>query len=105
MIEDFVLYQRKQNLAYGSINSQVCALELFFSMNDVILNWKKIKKMLPERKKALGDKPYTTEQIRIILKNTSNLKFRAIVSFMASSGVRPQFVEDLRLKHLKFEKR
>ena len=43
MIEDYVLHQRKQNLAYGSINSQVCALELFFSMSDVILNWKKIK--------------------------------------------------------------
>ena len=100
MIEDFVLYQRKQNLAYGSINSQVCALELFFSMSDVILNWKKIKKMLPERKKALGDKPYTTEQIRIILKNTSNLKFRAIVSFMASSGVRAGSFEELRIKDL-----
>ena len=100
MIEDYVLHQRKQNLAYGSINSQVCALELFFSMSDVILNWKKIKKMLPERKKALGDKPYTTEQIRIILKNTSNLKFRAIVSFMASSGVRAGSFEELRIKDL-----
>jgi len=100
MIEDFVLYQRKQNLAYGSINSQVCALELFFSMSDVILNWKKIKKMLPERKKALGDKPYTTEQIRIILKNTSNVKIRAIVSFMASSGVRAGSFEELRIKDL-----
>ena len=57
MIEDYVLHQRKQNLAYGSINSQVCALELFFSISDVILNWKKIKKMLPERKKALGEPP------------------------------------------------
>ena len=46
MIEDYVLHQRKQNLAYGSINSQVCALELFFSMSDVILNWKKIKACL-----------------------------------------------------------
>ena len=101
MIEDYVLHQRKQNLAYGSINSQVCALELFFSMSDVILNWKKIKKMLPERKKALGDKPYTTEQIRIILKNTSNLKFRAIVSFMASSGVRAGSFEEMRIKDLK----
>ena len=100
MIEDYVLHQRKQNLAYGSINSQVCALELFFSMSDVILNWKKIKKMLPERKKALGDKPYTTEQIRIILKNTSNLKFRAIVSFMASSGVRAGSFEEMRIKDL-----
>ena len=101
MIEDYVLHQRKQNLAYGSINSQVCALELFFSMSDVILNWKKIKKMLPERKKALGDKPYTTEQIRVILKNTTNLKFRAIVSFMASSGVRAGSFEEMKIKDLK----
>ena len=56
--------------------------------------------MLPERKKALGDKPYTTEQIRAILKNTTNLKFRAMINFMASSGVRIGSFEEMRIKDL-----
>jgi len=72
----------------------------FFSMNDVTLNWQKIKKMLPEKTKPLGDKPYTTEQIRQVLKNTTNLKFRAMINFMASSGVRIGSFEEMRIKDL-----
>ena len=88
MIEDYTLYCRNQDYSASSMSSKISALDLFFSMSDITLNWKKIKKMLPERKKTLGEKPYTTEQINQILKNTTNLKFRAIVQFMASSGVR-----------------
>ena len=100
MIEDYVLYLRSKNSSYGSVHNVICSLKLFYSMNDIICNWFKINKMKPERKKLRGDKPYTTEQIRIILKNTSNLKFRAIVSFMASSGVRAGSFEELRIKDL-----
>ena len=100
MIEDYVLYQRSHDKSYGLVNGMVCSLSLFFSMNDKTLNWQKIKKMLPERTKPTGDKPYTTEQIRQILKNTTNLKFRAMINFMASSGVRIGSFEEMRMKDL-----
>ena len=100
MVEDYVLYHRSQDKSYGLINGMVCSLSLFFSMNDRTLNWQKIKKMLPERTKPTGDKPYTTEQIRQILKNTTNLKFRAMINFMASSGVRIGSFEEMRMKDL-----
>ena len=105
MIEDYVMYLR-QSKSRSTINNVVCSLELFFSMNDIILNFKKIHKFFPEQKKIRGDKPYTTNQLQDILKCCSkHLGLTAIVHFMASSGVRVGFVEELKIKHVgEFEK-
>ena len=99
-IEDYVMYLRSEDKSYSWINSLICSLKLFFSMNDVILNWTKLKKLLPERKKPIGDKAYTTEQIRQILKNTSNLKYRAMVHLMANAGVRVGSFAEMRIKDI-----
>ncbi|NWK02258.1 site-specific integrase [Marine Group I thaumarchaeote] len=101
MIEDYVLYLRSKNSSYGSIHNVICSLKLFFSMNDIVCNWVKINKMKPERKKLRGDKPYTTEDLRIILKQVSNSPlWNSLIHFMASSGVRDGFSEELRIKDL-----
>ena len=60
--------------------------------------------MLPEKTKPTGDKPYTTDQIRQILTNTTNLKFKAMINFMASSGVRIGSFEEMRLRDLEDHK-
>ena len=99
-IEDYVLYLRNENKSYAWINSLICSLKLFFSMNDVILNWTKLKKLLPERKKSMCDKAYSTEQIRQILKNTSNLKYKAMIHLMSNAGVRVGSFEELRIKDI-----
>ena len=46
------------------------------------------------------DKAYSTEQIRQILKNTSNLKYRAMIHLMANAGVRVGSFEELRVKDI-----
>ena len=99
-IEDYVMFLRSQNKSYSSINGLICSLKLFFSMNDIILNWSKLKKLLPEKKKSTGDKAYTTEQIRQILRNTSNLKHRAMIHLMANAGVRVGSFAEMRIKHI-----
>jgi site-specific recombinase XerD len=99
-IEDYVMYLRSENKSYSWINTLICSLKLFFSMNDVILNWTKLKKLLPERKKPMCDKPYSTEQIRQILKNTSNPKYRAMIHLMSNAGVRVGSFEELRMKDI-----
>ncbi len=81
MIEDFVMYDKSKEKSASYIIGKVCALKLFFSMNDVILNWDKIRKMIPERKKPSGDKAYSTKQIQILLKNTINLEYKALNYF------------------------
>ena len=97
MIEDYAL---SHNSSRGSLKVMLHALKAFYSMNDVILNWHKLFRMLPEQKKTRGDIPYTTEQLRTVLSTFKNPKWRAIIHFIASSGVRVGFVEELKMKHL-----
>jgi len=100
MVEDFVIYHKSRSLSASFIAGKICALKLFFSMNDVILNWNKLNKMLPEKTKPTGDKAYTTEQIQTLLNGTSNLEYRALINFMSASGVRVGSFEELKMNHL-----
>jgi len=100
MIEDYVMYDRSQNKSKSYIASKVASLKLFFSMNDVILNWDKIRKMFPEKTKPTGDKAYSTAQVQVLLKNTVNPEFKALIHFMASSGVRVGCFEEFRIRDI-----
>ena len=101
MTEDYILYLRSRDLSYGSIHNAICSLKLFCSMNDMVCNWTKITKMKPERKKLRGDKPYTTEDLRVILKHVSKSPlWTSLIHFISSSGVREGFSEELRIKDL-----
>lgn len=44
--------------------------------------------LLPPQKKKSGRKAYTTEQVRKILEFTPDLRNKAIIHFVAASGVR-----------------
>jgi site-specific recombinase XerD len=99
MLQDYVLYQKSQGRANGSISGNLSALKLFYEMNDVLgLNWTKLRKMLPEKRKKMGYKPYTTEQIDTLLKTSKNLTYRALIHFMSASGCRVGAFEELRIK-------
>jgi integrase len=101
MTEDYILYLRSRDLSYGSIHNAICSLKLFCSMNDIVCNWIKINKMKPEKKKLRGDKPYTTEDLRIILKYVSKSPlWISLIHFISSSGVREGFSEEIRVKDL-----
>ena len=102
MLEQYTLFLREKEKSPSTIKTFYCALNLFLSMNDVIINWVKIRKMSPEGKKARGDKAYTSEQIKQILKLFSfNLKYTALTHFLSASAVREGFSEELKIKHLK----
>ena len=100
MIEDFIMYDKSKNKSASYIAGKVSALKLFFSMNDVILNWDKIRKMLPEKSKPTGDMAYSTEQIQVLLKNTAYTEYRALIHFLSASGVRVGCFEELKIKDL-----
>jgi site-specific recombinase XerD len=100
MVEDFIMYYRNQNKSASLIAGKVSALKLFFSMNDVILNWDKLRKMLPEKKKLSGNQAYSTKQIQTLLKNTVHHEYKALIHFMSASGVRVGCFEELKMKHL-----
>ncbi len=99
MLQSFVMNDREKGLVAQSINGKLSALRLFFEMNDVIgLNWLKLRKMIPEKRKNAGGKPYTTKQVEILVNSSKTLGYRAIIHFMASSGVRVGAFEELKIK-------
>ena len=100
MIEDYVMYYKSKNKSASLISGKMSALRLFFSMNDVIINWDKIRKMIPEKSKPAGDMPYSTEQVQVLLKNTTNLEYKALIHFLSASGVRVGCFEELKIKDL-----
>ena len=100
MIEDYLLHSRDNGKNYGSLASCLNALRLFFSMNDVIINWVKLKKMLPEKKKASGQVAYTTNQIQTLLKYAKKPKFKALIHLLSASAVRIGAFQYMKIKHI-----
>ena len=101
MIEDFIIYRKNEGCSRSTVRNNLNALQLFFSMNDVVCNWTKLKKMLPEQKKIRGAIPYKTEQIRQMLKIFANSpKWFALLHYLSASGARAGSIVELKIKHL-----
>ena len=62
ILEDYVM-RLKKTVSPNSIPVMFAAIELFFVMNDKNLNFKKIRKMFPQKVKKAGFKAYTTEMV------------------------------------------
>src|SRR5579872_442162 len=67
MVEDYIIHLKGRGLRKSSIDGQISALELFFAMNDKILNFKKIRKMSPTQLKRQGNDSYTSKDIQTML--------------------------------------
>lgn len=102
MILDYVLYlKNEKNLTKTTLNNYLCTLDLFYSMNDIVINKKKIVKLFPESRKISGDLPYTLELSQQALRNLQRKsKFKALFLMMVSSGSRAGFVEYLKFRDI-----
>ena len=99
MVEDYVMFRKSNGRSRTTINSSICSLQLFCETNDIELRWRKIRRLLPPQKKRSGSKAYTTEQVRKVLDFTPNIRNKAIIHFIAASGVRIGALPDLKIKH------
>lgn len=100
MLEDY-LFHLKKTVSPNSIPPKFASIELFFAMNDKVLNFKKIKKMFPEKIKKSGFEAWTTKDIQEMLLVCNTKRQRAIILFLSSTGVRLGVLPDLRMKHIK----
>lgn len=57
----------KEKLSYSTINTRLAAIYLFYEMNDIVLNRKKINRYLGEHVKTIKDRAYTREEIKKII--------------------------------------
>jgi integrase len=88
-----------EKLGPSSCKSYVPAILLFYDMNDVTLNKRKISKTLPHDRKINNDRPYTREEIAKLL-NFCGPRERALILLLASTGMRIGAVPELQLQHL-----
>lgn len=96
---DYLLFMKKQDLSTSYINQNFCALKHFYFMNDVRINKEKIGKFLGESKKKNVDRSYTHEEIKSVL-DIADLRFKVVISVLASTGIRIGPLPSLRLSHL-----
>jgi len=67
--------------------------------NDI--KWKPIEALFPKEVKRTGFRAWTTEQVALMLENTSNLRNKALIHFQASTGARVGIHDHpLLMKHL-----
>jgi integrase len=77
------------------------SLFLFFDMNDITLNKRKINRYLGEHTKTIKDRAYTREEIKKLI-DACDLKYKVIISFMVSKSCRIGAIPILRLSALKY---
>jgi integrase len=82
----------------GTVNNWLKAVRLFLEMNDVVLNWKKIKRMLPTIRRYALDRVPTLEELREIL-DAADIRGKALTLVLVSSGIREGAVPSLRVSH------
>ena len=93
-----------KKLSYNTVSLYVASVSHFYSMNNVILNWKRLSKFKGKRRSVVDDKPYSKEQIRQLL-DFANLRLKCIVLLMCSGGLRRGAIPKLRIRDLqKIEK-
>ncbi len=99
LLEDYVMYL-KNTVSPNSIPIYFAPIELFYIMNDVNLNFKKIRKLFPEKIKKGNERGYTQKDIQAILKNAKTKRHKALVLLFASSGIRLGAIPEIQLHHL-----
>lgn len=106
-VEDYVIYLKKKHergaFRARSFNTYLTPIEHFFVQNDITLNFKKIRKWFPKHEKLTGQDAYSNEDIKKLL-SVASLRWRAIIHFFASTGVRPGAIFDLKMKDLGFDR-
>ena len=71
----------------------------FYDLNDVVLNKKKIYRYLGEEERPIENRGYTTEEIAKMLE-VCDERVKALILFLASTGVRIRAIVDLKLEDL-----
>jgi integrase len=96
---DYIIFLKKDDLSTSFINMNFCALKHFYFMNNVRINKEKIGKFVGESKKKNVDRSYFHPEIKSML-DIADLRFKVVISVLASTGIRIGPLPSLRLSHL-----
>jgi len=98
-LEDYLIYL-KDRKSPNYIPSIITPVELFYTMNEINLNTKRLHKLFPTRIKKGGYGSYSRDDIASMIANTNKKRTKALILFLASSGCRVGVIPELKLKHI-----
>ncbi len=98
-LEDYLIHLKKSKSA-NYIPTMITPIELFYVMNDVNLNSKRLHKMFPPKTKIGGYGAYTQKMIVEMLETSNKKRTKALILFLSSSGCRVGVIPELRLEHI-----
>jgi len=90
---------QNKEISEATLSNYIKAIKLFCSMNDVMVNWKKISKGIPPQKSYSDDRIPTMGEIHRLLEHPDR-RIKPIVLVMISSGIRVGSWDYLQWKHV-----
>jgi integrase len=101
MIIDYLISLKNPptSLRYATRSQYLAAIMTFYDLNEVVLNKKKIYRYLGEEERPIENRGYTTEEIAKMLE-VCDERVKALILFLASTGVRIRAIVDLKLEDL-----
>lgn len=100
LLEDYLL-ELKQSINPNSVPSKFQGIRHFCIMNQINVNWTIIQKMFPQKQKMPQLRSYTSDEIACMLNCIKNLRDKALIHFLASTGARIGiFDHKLTVKHM-----
>lgn len=100
-ILSFILLQKKRvsnkEITGATVSNFLKAIRLLLEMNDVNLNWKKIRRILPSARRYALDRIPTVEEIREIV-DAADIRGKALTFLFVSSGIREGAIEYLQVQ-------
>ncbi|MFL6329227.1 MAG: hypothetical protein ACJ71I_17320, partial [Nitrososphaeraceae archaeon] len=100
-IIDYLIYLKNppMSLRYATRSQYLAAIMTYYDLNEVILNKKKIYRYLGEEEKPIENRAYTTQEIAKMLE-VCDERVKALILFLASTGVRIRAIVDVKLEDL-----
>jgi hypothetical protein len=86
-IIDWIMSLRNDNLAYATIKFLIAPIFIYYQLDDVVLNRKKVSKYLGEYRRVVKDDAYSNKMIFQSLQNADH-RMRMVILILASTGCR-----------------
>lgn len=89
----------KKEISSSTLRNLHKPIKLFCDMNDILLNWRLIKRGLPPGKRSANDRTPTIDEIHKLME-FGDIRIKPIVLVMISSGIRLGAWHYLKWKHV-----
>ena len=99
----YIIFQeeriKRKEISSGTLRNYIKAIKLFFTMNDILVNWDKIKMGMSTVNQTSKDRIPETSEVNTLF-GYNDIRIKPIVLTMLSSGIRVGSWDWLKWKHV-----